>query len=205
MRTVAVVSLKGGTGKTSLALHLAGELGATVADCDPQGSASQWAESGDLEFPVVPLEAGRGAARFQAALETIDAETVVLDCPPELAETAMLAALLADLLLIPATPSALDLWAAQRAVALAQEAREERGDSLPLVSLVPSRLISRTKLAAELPDTLKAFGEPVAPAITQRVAVAAASVEGGLVSPKSPAGREFAALARHVKNRLRRL
>ena len=210
MRTVATTSLKGGTGKTSIALHLAAALHSprrrvVVADCDPQRSAMRWAENGGLPFPVEALDTERGAARFRSDLERIEAELVILDCPPQLAEAAMLAAMLADLLLIPCGGSALDLWAAKEAVELAAEARVERGRKLPHVSLVPSKLISRTREALELPDTLEAFGEPVAPAIYQRVTVARAAVEGGTVKANTPAGREFQALARHVSKRLRRL
>ena len=210
-RTVALTSLKGGCGKTSVAVNLAAALSTprrrvVLADADPQQAAVRWAENGGLPFPVEALDAERGAARFRSDLGRLqaEAELVILDTPPELAESAMLAALLADLLLIPCGPSALDLWAAKEAVELAAEARAERGRKLPYVSMVPSKLMSRTRESLELPDTLEAFGEPVAPAIYQRVAVSRATIEGGTVRPNSPAGREFQALARHVLKRLRR-
>lgn len=212
MSTVALTSLKGGCGKTSIALNLAAALQSprrrvVVCDCDPQEAALGWAAGGELPFAVERLDAERGTARFRSDLERLqaEAELVILDCPPELAETAMLAALLADLLLIPCGPSALDLRAARAAVELVQEAREERRDGRPLVSLVPSRTVARTRLSGELPGALKALGEPVAPGIAQRVAVAQASVTGRTVPPRSPSGREFQALARHVSNRLRRV
>jgi len=206
---VATISLKGGTGKTSIAVHLAAVLSTpkrqvVLVDADPQRSAAQWSEGGGLPFPVVALDTSRGAARFKANLSALDADLVILDCPPELAETAMLAALLADLMLIPCGASALDLRAAKAAVDLAREAREERGGKLPLVSLVPSKLISRTRLANELAGVLADFGEPVALGIWQRVAVAEASVAGSVAPPGSLAGQEFAALAKHVTSRLRR-
>jgi len=207
---VATISLKGGTGKTSIAVHLAAALftprrSVVLVDADPQRSAAQWAESGELPFPVVALDASRGAARFKADLSALDADLTILDCPPELAETAMVAALLADLMLIPCGASALDLRAAKAAVDLAREAREERSGALPLVSLVPSKLISRTRLANELAGVLADFGEPVSPGIYQRVAVAEASVAGGVAPSSSLAGQEFAALAEYVLKRLRRV
>jgi len=209
VETVALMSLKGGTGKSSIALHLAAALHTSrrrvaVVDCDPQQSATLWAQSGELPFAVHSLDTGQGVVRFRRELVQLEASTdlAILDCPPELAETAMLAALLSDLLLIPCSPSALDLRAAHAAVELAREARQERDKRLPLVSLVPSKLISRTRLAAELPAVLREMGEPVAPSIYQRVAVAQASVTGRTVPPKSPAGQEFRTLARHVLRRL---
>jgi chromosome partitioning protein len=230
-RIIATANLKGGCGKTSLAVNLAAALQGprrrvAVIDADPQRSATRWAEWGaELPFRVYPLDASKGAARFQTALEAIDGDLLVIDTPPELEAASMMAAQLADLLLIPCSPGALDLWATEAAVRMAREARIERlrivvshyGRSLreisaerlerdgrvPLVSLVPSRVISRTNLAKQLPETLAAIGEPVAPPITQRVAIAQATIEGGTVRPSSPAGQEFAALARHVLNRLR--
>jgi chromosome partitioning protein len=210
-RTLAVLNLKGGSGKTSIAVHLAAALNTArrrvaLVDTDPQRSAARWAEWGaELPFPVYAVDAEKGPARYRAALEQIDADLLVIDTPPELETASMLAALVADLALIPCSPGALDLWATEAAVRMAREARLERRGHLPLVSLVPSRVISRTNLAKQLPATLKAIGEPVAPAIGQRVAVAQASIEGGTVRPSSPAGQEFAALARHVLNRLRRI
>ena len=74
---------------------------------------------------------------------------------------------------------------------------------LPLVVTVPCRLIARTRLAAELPDTLKALGEPVAPAIGNRIEVARAAIQGRTVQPSSMAGQEFERLAAYVLRRLK--
>ena len=56
MKRIAIVQGKGGSGKTTLAVNIAGELAARgsevqLFDLDPQGSASAWAEPGNLEFP----------------------------------------------------------------------------------------------------------------------------------------------------------
>jgi len=213
-RIVAVCSRKGGTGKTSLAVNLAAALAGprrrvAVLDLDPQGSASRWAEwaEGGLPFPVHGFDTDRGPAAFRAALERLagEVDVLILDTPPELDTPTRLALLAADLALIPVGPSALDLFAAQDAVAVAREARAARGGELPAVALVPSRLISRTREAGELPATLKSLGEPVAPAIGHRIEVARASIEGRAVRPSSTAGQEFERLAAYVRNRLRRI
>jgi chromosome partitioning protein len=158
---------------------------------------------------VHPLQADAGAPQFQVALERLaqaaQATLVVIDCPPELSDPALVAALLADVVLVPVTPSPLDLWAAKQAVATAQEARALRDGLKPLISLVPSKLLPQTLLARDLPAALEALGEPVAPAITQRVALVEAIVLGqtiGIYAKTSPAAAEFAALARHTLRRL---
>ena len=67
MRIVALVSQKGGSGKTALAVNLAvaSELAgrpAVVGDLDPQASVAAWADSRESESPVVSAQAARLAA-----------------------------------------------------------------------------------------------------------------------------------------------
>ena len=221
MQIISVINLKGGVGKTTIALNLAATLAdhghqVLLIDADPKQSATQWAQQGPavggagaLPMAVAPLRAADGAPQFQAALarlaQAAQATLVVIDCPPELSDPALVAALLADLVLVPVTPSPLDLWAAKQAVTTAQEARTLRDGRTPLISLVPSKLLPQTLLARDLPAALEALGEPVAPAITQRVALVEAIVLGqtiGTYAKTSPAAAEFAALARHTLRRL---
>lgn len=221
MQIISVINLKGGVGKTTIALNLAATLAdhghqVLLIDADPQQSATQWAQQGPaaggagvLPMAVKSLRADDGAPQFQAAIarlaQAAQATLVVIDCPPELSDPALVAALLADLVLVLVTPSPLDLWAAKQAVATAQEARTLRDGRTPLISLVPSKLLPQTILARDLPAALEALGEPVAPAITQRVALVEAIVLGqtiGTYAKTSPAAAEFAALAQHTLRRL---
>lgn len=223
MQIISVINLKGGVGKTTIALNLAATLAdqeqrVMLIDADPQQSATQWAQQrpaggdavlGQLPMAVAPLRADDGAPQFQDALtrlaQAAQATLVVLDCPPELSDPALVAALLADLVLVPVTPSPLDLWTAKQAVATAREARALRDGIKPLISLVPSKLLAQTVLARDLPAALEALGEPVAPGITQRVALIEAIVLGQTIrtyAKTSPAAAEFAALAHHTLRRL---
>ena len=223
MKIISVLNLKGGCGKTTIALNLAAALAeqgrrALVVDLDPQASALRWAsQAPDTSGPgchlrrdVVGRPVERGAARFKDKLleagKRLGAAVAVLDCPPELRDPALVAALLADVVLIPGTPSPLDLWAAEAAVATAREARKERGGRLPRISLIPSKLISGTVLAREIATTLEGLGEAVSPPIHQRVALVEATVAGqtiGGYAPGSPAHLEFQALATYCAEGLK--
>ena len=72
MRVIAVGGLKGGTGKTSIAVHLAVGLQGSrryvaLVDLDPQGSAVEWDAAGGLPVTIVARDASRGAERGRSS------------------------------------------------------------------------------------------------------------------------------------------
>ena len=116
MFTFAIISQKGGAGKTTLALNLAvaSELAgrpALVLDLDPQGSASAWGDSREAETPVVaPTQPYALGGSLRAAREA-GAELVIVDTAPHAEQVALSAAREADLVVIPCRSSILDLRA----------------------------------------------------------------------------------------------
>ena len=103
--------------------------------------------------------------------------------------------------MIPVTPSPLDIWAAEAAVATGREARTERGGKKPKILLVPSRIQTGTVLGRELSDTLAALGEAVGPGISQRVALVESAITGQTIdqyAATSPAHLEFKKLAKYI-------
>jgi chromosome partitioning protein len=113
MATVAFVSQKGGSGKTTLAVHLAtsaairGKL-ACIVDMDPQASAATWSDwRGDFQPEVVTCPPVRLPRTIQTATRK-GVELVVIDTPPH-ADAAMREAVrAADLVLVPTRPRALN-------------------------------------------------------------------------------------------------
>src|SRR3984893_18381703 len=127
---VAVLTPKGGAGKTTVALHLAGELerrGASVllVDADPQGSALDWAEQRDRAgrprlFGIVALAPQTLHREVPDLAKSVD--HVVIDGPPRTTALVRSAMLAAELVLIPIQPSAFDVWASHAVLDLVREA-----------------------------------------------------------------------------------
>lgn len=204
--TVAVASLKGGVGKSTLALNLASCLHVAghkvlVVDADSQGTCRAWAavaaSAGHDGPPVVALDGaalrrdlGRVAAGF---------DVVVLDAPPRLGPEARAAMLAADLVLVPTTPGAADVWALRETLAVLEDARTMRPE---LAAAVVLNRADRTTLAKLSHDAAASLGVPLLPAtLAARVAFGEATLAGkGVVTyaPGSLAAREVEAFTAAV-------
>lgn len=212
MKLVAVAGLKGGVGKTTVAVHLAAALAAggrrtvVVVDADEQGAALAWAAKGKLPgVQVVALltedDTTRAAERWARVVREQTADLVVVDLPPHAAPVTQAALLLADVVVVPCTPSSLDLRAAAHAVELIRSARTHRRDGGPRCLLVGNRIDTRTASGRELVPTLGKLGEPVGPALGDRAAFVDAATVGEPVltfAKSSKAAAEVRALARTV-------
>ena len=204
-RILAIGNLKGGVGKSTLAVNLAAELAQKrrvhLIDADAQATASEWhALGGGLPFTceALPLDDERRADRWIGRVTGADADLVVVDLPPHTGAATAAALILADLFLVPVAASSLDMRAAMKAVAMLQEARGARGDGQPRALLVPSRVDRRTASGREIEAALHEIGEPVGPGIGTRAAFVDSATDGGWVgsyAPRSIAHQELAALA----------
>ena len=129
---------------------------------------------------------------------------VIVDCPPSLGETTQSTLMVADLCLVPITPSPLDLAAAQQALVKWQSTRELRR-GLPDVMLVPNRVDLRTRQGRKIAAALAKLSSQVAPSLGYRMAFVDAASRGLPVThfaPRSPAAAEVHALAMAVRLRL---
>ncbi len=116
MKTVSVISQKGGSGKLPLALHLAvasisEQRNTAVIDLDPQASATKWSDRHDADLPVV---FSAHASRLHHEMHHVDetgGEILFLDTAPHLDSAALEAAKISVLILIPCRPAILDMEA----------------------------------------------------------------------------------------------
>jgi len=204
--TITVAQRKGGVGKTTIAVCIAAELArrghdVALVDSDPQRSACQWAEPGNLEFPVYELALQDiSVSAWALAVRNIPAGLVVIDTAPSAREMGASIAL-ANLILLPCTASGLDLDATAQTLAIVDAAREHRRDRMKVI-LVPNRLDRRTLEGRQLVEELGEFGEIVAPPIASRSAFVRSFTNGQSVAsfmPGDAADQEIRALADTVE------
>jgi chromosome partitioning protein len=195
MKTIAIISQKGGAGKTTLAVHLATAAAlaghrAAVVDLDPQGSAASWGDRRRAEWPqVVSGQAARLSVLIDAARGN-GADLLILDTAPNADQTSLRAAQAAELALIPCRPAAFDLEAIKATLMLAQIA--QRPAFVVLNAVPPRSFIGREAAAG-----LEAQGAQVAPVmLTQRAAFAHAVIDGRAAQEFEPDGKAADELAR---------
>jgi chromosome partitioning protein len=196
MKILAIVSQKGGSGKTTLAVHLATAAAAAgynvaVIDLDPQATATKWGDRREADTPEV---VSGQAVRLPALINTAQAngaDLLVLDTAPNADQIASLAARAADLVLIPCRPAKFDLEAIETTLLLVQTARKP---AYVVLNAVPPQ----GSIVEEATAGLVSSGAKVAPhQLTQRAAFTHAVIDGRTAQefePRGKAAREVDAL-----------
>ncbi|MDA8416615.1 MAG: AAA family ATPase [Betaproteobacteria bacterium] len=208
MHVIAVLNQKGGSGKTTIATHLARALqldGADVllVDSDPQGSARDWAAVRE-DQPVTVV--GIDRPTIERDIKNIARKDfVVIDGAPQAADLAVSAIKAASFVLIPVQPSPYDIWATADLVELVKQ-RIEVTDGKLQAAFVVSRAIKGTRIGLEVAEALAGYGLPVLESrITQRVSYPGTAAAGTTVMDTEPAGdaaAEVRALAAELKQKL---
>jgi chromosome partitioning protein len=189
MKTVAVISQKGGAGKTTLAVNLAvaaelHNVATVLIDLDPQASAKTWH---DIRVRKdAPFVVSAQASRLEEVLEasrTNGAELVIIDTAPHSEAAALGAARAADLVLIPCRPAILDLKAIRISGDLTALAKKE---AVVVLNAVPHQ----GRLADEAEEAVRSYGLAVAPVkLTQRAAYVHSLTAGQTAQEFEPEGK----------------
>ena len=191
MKVISVLNQKGGSGKTTIATHLARAIqlkgfSVLLVDSDPQGSSRDWAAVNEENpVPVVGID----RPTIERDLKRIaEKDYVIIDGAPQAADLAISAIKASDIIIIPVQPSPYDIWATSDLVDLVKQRIEMTDGKLKAVFVV-SRTIKGTKIGKEISIALSDYGLPVLKtSITQRVIYPTAASIGSSVLDEEPTG-----------------
>jgi len=200
MKTLGVIAQKGGTGKTTLSVHLAVQatldgIRVLLLDMDPQASATAWWKRRRDERPQ--LVQGRGDA-LPGILEQAQAQAydlIIADTAPHSSADSGACARLSDHVIIPTRPAILDLDAIGTTTGIVNEVRSST--VIVLNACPPPKLLGEPRLVSEAREALKLYGLPVCEvAISQRAAFSHALIDGRAVAEFDAGGKATREIAR---------
>lgn len=206
MLVMAVASRKGGSGKTTLAGHLAvqaeraGAGPIALVDTDPQGSLSDWWNEREAETPVFARTIISQLPQDIERMERLGIKLLIVDTPPAITLTIAHVIKLADLVLIPTRPSPHDLRAAGATI----EMVEKMGKSMVFVI---NGATPRARITSEAAIALSQHGTLAPSIIHQRTDFAGSMIDGRTVMElprKTRSTGEIEQLWAYLETRLRR-
>lgn len=200
MKILAILAQKGGSGKTTLAVHMAvcatqRDLNTAIIDIDPQGSAFQWNQSRPdaIKLSAIKADASQLVGLLHTAKER-GIDLAIIDTAPHSNDAAAIVASLADLVLIPCRPARFDLDAITSTLDIAKAANA--------LAAVVINAAPRGKLAEEARAALRRQGFTVLETVLhQRAAYSHAVIDGRSVheyEPKGAAAAEIEELYHHI-------
>jgi chromosome partitioning protein len=204
-KVLTVASTKGGSGKTTIVMALAGTLAGeglrvAVVDADPNHAYASWAE-GAYEGAAVTVRAEADEAKLAEAIDELapEADLVLVDTAGFGNRAALLAMTAADAVLVPCTSSRADIEQAAKTLQLVDGAARAARRAIP-ARVVPSRLKHATAVAKHAVAEIDASALPrTAAGIGDRVAFAEMTFSGR-VPVSGDAGQEIVVLIAELRS-----
>lgn len=200
----ALSSLKGGSGKTTLAVHLAHAIALAkkrvlLVDADPQASAQGWAASREETPPFTVIGMTQNTLHRDLPGIAENYDHCVIDTPPRVSALARSAILASDMVIVPVQPSSYDVWAASETVQLIEEARGFKPELK--AAFIINRRIGKTVIGRDVEEALGEYDIPrLKTVIAQRVAFSESSAGYSVMelSANSAASKDVKAMAKDV-------
>ena len=180
MRIIAFASQKGGSGKTTLAGHMAvqaersGAGPVAIVDTDPQGSLSDWWNARELDTPVFAQTFISRLDEDLAKMRDMGIELLIFDTPPAITATIEQVIRVCDLVVVPTRPSPHDLRAVGATVDLCEKLDR------PVVFVV-NGATHRARITAEAAIALSQHGTVAPITVHHRTEFAASMIDGRTV------------------------
>ncbi len=202
MRTIVLASQKGGSGKTTIAAHLAvaleraGQGPAVLIDTDPQGSLAGWWNKRDAPSPAFADATVRELSEKLSALQADGFTWCVVDTPPADSEQNAKVIAQADLVLIPTRPSPHDLDALGATLELCHASQRR-------FVFVVNAAKANASITVQTVTALSEHGQVAPAVVADRVLFASSMIDGRTVFDVDPTGRsadEIAALWKFVNS-----
>jgi chromosome partitioning protein len=204
MHVIAVVSQKGGSGKTTLSGHLSvqaelsGHGPVAVIDTDPQGSLAAWWNERESPVPVFVQTTLHELRGHLENMRQAGVSTVVIDTPPAITGAIHEVISIADYVVVPTKPSPHDLRAVGATVKLVQACNK------PMV-FVLNDANPRAKITFEAAIALSQHGTVAPVTVHHRTLFASSMIDGRTAMELEPNGQsalEIAGLWEYVNARL---
>lgn len=190
MRVILIANPKGGSGKTTLSINIAGYLAScghrvAILDLDKQKSATQWLTIRPFELPIIDL--------FQNSEDLTSADWLVIDSPAGLHDKNLGRALkMAHNVIVPIAPSRFDIQASREFLRILDQEKSIRKDQVS-VGLVGMRMSPKTLAASLLEQFIEGMELPVLAYLRETQVYVNAAFEGKTLFdlPHSLAQREL--------------
>ena len=209
-KVITISQQKGGTGKTTLAVHLAlafikyHNLKVAIIDTDPQGSLGKWfmirtekkISNDNLTFKTASL----WGAQYESKALKKDHDIVIIDTPPKIESDARPSIESADLVLIPVAASHVDFWATGAIVEIAKKANKK-------ILIQINRSSQRSKLIIKTNEFIKSLNLSATKTIIGNRQIFAASMGEGKTAvekqKKSNAVEEIKQLSEQILSEIK--